>query len=118
MRTITCSLPDSLYAALQKRMDAEGETSDHIVTMALSTCLEMPLHTLFQVSTSAALVEGIHQGAVRVSRLLRYGDFGLGTFVRIQCCLPLDLETLVQREWSSSITEGHRQLSRNPTDRT
>jgi acetolactate decarboxylase len=80
MRTITCSLPDSLYAALQKRIDADGETSDHIVAMALSRCLETPLHTLFQVSTSAALVEGIHQGAVRVSRLLRYGDFGLGTF--------------------------------------
>ena len=36
--------------------------------------------TLFQVSTSAALVEGIYQGAVRVSRLLQHGDFGLGTF--------------------------------------
>ncbi len=80
MKTITCTIPDSLYAALQTRMDADGETSDHIIATALSKCLGAPLHTLFQVSTSAALVEGIHQGAVRVSRLLRYGDFGLGTF--------------------------------------
>jgi len=36
---------------------------------------------LFQVSTSAALVEGLYQGAVRVSRLLRHGNFGLGTFI-------------------------------------
>jgi acetolactate decarboxylase len=48
--------------------------------MALSQCLQHPLHTLFQVSTSAALVEGLYQGAVRVSRLLKHGDFGLGTF--------------------------------------
>ena len=37
--------------------------------------------TTRQVSTSAALVEGIYQGAVRVSRLLQHGDFGLGTFI-------------------------------------
>jgi acetolactate decarboxylase len=80
MKTISCSLPDSLEAALQQRMDADKETRDHIVARALSEYLTTPLHTLFQVSTSAALVEGIYQGAVRVSRLLQHGDFGLGTF--------------------------------------
>jgi acetolactate decarboxylase len=81
MKTISCSLPDSLAAALQERMDADKETRDHIVARALSEYLATPLHTLFQVSTSAALVEGIYQGAVRVSRLLQHGDFGLGTFI-------------------------------------
>jgi acetolactate decarboxylase len=81
MRPITCQIPDSLYAALQRRMDADNETCDHIVAEALSQSLDAPIHTLFQVSTSAALVEGIYQGAVRVSRLLEHGDFGLGTFV-------------------------------------
>lgn len=80
MKTISCSLPDSLNAALEQRMDADKETRDHIVARALSEYLATPLHTLFQVSTSAALVEGIYQGAVRVSRLLQHGDFGLGTF--------------------------------------
>ena len=80
MKTISCSLPDSLAAALQQRMDSDQETRDHIVARALSDYLATPLHTLFQVSTSAALVEGIYQGAVRVSRLLEHGDFGLGTF--------------------------------------
>jgi acetolactate decarboxylase len=61
-------------------MDAENETCDHIVAEALSQSLDTPIHTLFQVSTSAALVEGVYQGAVRVSRLLGHGDFGLGTF--------------------------------------
>jgi acetolactate decarboxylase len=81
MRQIACQIPDSLFAALQRRMNAENETCDHIVAEALSQSLDTTIHTLFQVSTSAALVEGIYQGAVRVSRLLENGDFGLGTFV-------------------------------------
>jgi acetolactate decarboxylase len=81
MRPITCQIPDSLYAALRRRMNADNETCDHIVAEALSQSLDTPIHTLFQVSTSAALVEGIYQGAVRISRLLEHGDFGLGTFV-------------------------------------
>ena len=81
MKTITCNLPDSLYQCLIERMRADQSSCDHVVSMALSQCLGRPLHTLFQVSTSAALVEGLYQGAVRVSRLLRHGDFGLGTFI-------------------------------------
>jgi acetolactate decarboxylase len=70
-------------------MNADNETCDHIVAEALSQSLDTPIHTLFQVSTSAALVEGVYQGAVRVSRLLEHGDFGLGTF------LDLDGEMVV-----------------------
>ena len=81
MKTITCNLPDSLYDALVERMETEKASCDHVVSMALSQCLGRPIHTLFQVSTSAALVEGLYQGAVRVSQLLRHGDFGLGTFI-------------------------------------
>jgi acetolactate decarboxylase len=40
----------------------------------------MPVHTLFQVSTSGALVQGIYERAVSSNLLLNYGDFGLGTF--------------------------------------
>jgi acetolactate decarboxylase len=64
-----------------ERMQTDKTSCDHVVATALSQCLGKPLHTLFQVSTSAALVEGLYQGAVRVSRLLRHGDFGLGTFI-------------------------------------
>ena len=81
MKTIACNLPDSLYDALVDRMRTDKASCDHVVSMALSQCLGRPIHTLFQVSTSAALVEGLYQGAVRVSRLLRHGDFGLGTFI-------------------------------------
>jgi acetolactate decarboxylase len=41
---------------------------------------EQVQHTLYQVSTAAALVQGIYAGAVRVSTLRQHGDLGLGTF--------------------------------------
>lgn len=81
MKSITCNLPDSIHKALQERIAFDNESCDHLLAMALSQYLGKPIHTLFQVSTSAALVEGLYQGAVQVSRLLRHGDFGLGTFI-------------------------------------
>jgi acetolactate decarboxylase len=41
---------------------------------------EQVQHTLYQVSTATALVEGIYEGAVQVSTLRKHGDLGLGTF--------------------------------------
>lgn len=38
-------------------------------------------HTLYQVSTATALVEGIYQGAVQIGTLRQHGNLGLGTFV-------------------------------------
>ena len=81
MRRIEFNLPDSLYEALMERVKTDKTSCDHIMSMALSQCLGKPIHTLFQVSTSAALVDGLYQGAVKVARLLSHGDFGLGTFI-------------------------------------
>src|ERR1700728_453506 len=81
MKRIECNLPDSLYDALRERILADKTSCDYVVSTVLSQCLSKPLHTLFQVSASTALVEGLYEGAVRVSRLLRHGDFGLGTFI-------------------------------------
>jgi len=41
------------------------------------------MHTLFQVSTSRALVQGVYQQAVSAATLLCHGDFGLGTFDKL-----------------------------------
>ena len=81
MKSMTCNLPDSLYKSLQKCVQTEKASKDHVISMALAQYFSKPLHTLFQVSTSAALVEGLYEGAVRVSRLLQHGDFGIGTFI-------------------------------------
>jgi acetolactate decarboxylase len=81
VRTLECSLPDSIYEALHRRASAEGASTDHLIASALAENLGVSLHTLFQVSTSSALVSGLYQGAVRVSQLIERGDFGLGTFI-------------------------------------
>ena len=51
-----------------------------VVDRALATAFDLERHSLFQVSTSNALVQGVFQGAVTVQDLKRNGDFGLGTF--------------------------------------
>lgn len=38
------------------------------------------IHTLFQISTSGALVAGVYQAAASTEVVLRHVDFGLGTF--------------------------------------
>jgi len=80
MPNLNCEIPQSLWNALEERSKKTGESFAQIATSALGRALEIPLHTLFQVSTSGALVQGIYERAVSSSFLLNYGDFGLGTF--------------------------------------
>ena len=80
MPKLNCEISDFLQVALSERAKATGETVDRIVSNALTRALEMPVHTLFQISTSGALVEGVYEKAVSSNLLLNYGDFGIGTF--------------------------------------
>ena len=79
MVVLNCNIPASLLGALTRAADG-GESVSHIVTAALSQYLNAPIHTLFQVSTSGALVAGLYSGAVSSGLILEHGDFGLGTF--------------------------------------
>jgi acetolactate decarboxylase len=69
-----------LWQALVDHAQQTQEPLAHIVSKALADYLEVSHHTVYQVSTSTALVEGIYQGAVRVGTLREHGDLGLGTF--------------------------------------
>jgi len=80
MPQLRCEISQSLMNALQTRARTTGEPVDHVVMRAIADHLEVPHATLFQVSTSGALVEGISQGVVTVGELKRHGDLGLGTF--------------------------------------
>lgn len=71
---------ESLFQAMQKRCLESGETMDHLVQDALAKSLGVEHHTLYQVSTSAALVQGVYQGCVTVGTIKTHGDFGLGTY--------------------------------------
>jgi acetolactate decarboxylase len=70
----------SLQSALETLSRETGVPISQLVADTLSHGLGIPLHTLFQVSTSGALVEGVYQSAVSSNLLLHYGDFGIGTF--------------------------------------
>jgi acetolactate decarboxylase len=80
MAHLNCRLPESLWRALNARARRDGEPLSHLVARALAEFLDLNHATIFQVSTSSALVEGIYQGAVRVGKLREHGNLGLGTF--------------------------------------
>jgi len=80
MGELNAKISPGLWQALIDYSRQTGEPLGHIVSQALAEYLQLRRHTLFQVSTSTALVEGIYQGAVRVATLREHGDLGLGTF--------------------------------------
>ena len=80
MATVTCDIPGSYLAELTRRVGINGGSISSLVSEALAGYLDAPIHTLFQVSTSGSLVEGVCAQAVTCAKLLEHGDFGLGTF--------------------------------------
>ncbi len=70
----------TVLAALHHQASSSGAPVDHLVERALAEFLGVEHHTLYQVSTAGALVEGVYQGAVSVGVVREHGDFGLGTF--------------------------------------
>ena len=70
----------SLLDALTTRCNETSESVRHFVSRVLSDALGLDHSTLFQVSTTGALVQGVYKGAVTVGELRKHGDFGLGTF--------------------------------------
>jgi acetolactate decarboxylase len=83
MPKITADIPTSLNSILNDEIARTKTDRSSIVTTALAQYLKTPVHTLFQVSTSGALVAGVYSGAVSVQSLLEHGDFGLGTFANL-----------------------------------
>jgi acetolactate decarboxylase len=83
MAELTVSIPASLESALDAEIRRAGGTASSVVTKALAQHLDISVHTLFQVSTSGALVAGVYDREVNVKSILDHGDFGLGTFANL-----------------------------------
>lgn len=79
-RRLTVDISESVWKALQERQRHSGAQLSTIVDSALCAVFDLDQHTLFQVSTSNALVQGVFAGAITVGELRRHGDMGLGTF--------------------------------------
>src|SRR5713226_10029133 len=80
MPQLDTTISPGLWRALVDHAQRAHEPLAHVVSKALAEYLQVAHHTLYQVSTSTALVEGIYQGAVRIGTLREHGDLGLGTF--------------------------------------
>jgi acetolactate decarboxylase len=83
MPQLNTTISPGLWRALLDYAERTHEPLAHIVGKALAEYLQVSHHTLYQVSTAIALVEGIYQGAVRVGTLREPGDLGLGTFEQL-----------------------------------
>src|SRR5712664_2561988 len=83
MANLETTIPASLKSALDAEVTRIKGTASSVVTAALSQYLGVPVHTLFQVSISGALVAGVYDREVSVKSILKHGDFGLGTFANL-----------------------------------
>ena len=80
-----------------------------IAAMAMWTCTP-DLHkttpaadTLWQTGTLQALLDGEYDGRITVAELQRYGDFGVGTFDRIDGEMVVLNDTVWQCRWDGSV---------------
>lgn len=80
MPTITLEIPASLAEKLARATAEDKPDASSILSAALAQYFDVELRSLFQISTSNALIAGVSSGAVRVESLLAQGDFGLGNF--------------------------------------
>lgn len=79
-RRVEIELSESVWTELKRRSAETGTSLSRLVDEALCETLGLERHTLFQVSTSNALAQGVFSGAVTVGELKIRGDFGVGTF--------------------------------------
>lgn len=78
--SLKLNLSRDLKEALTHYCEQSGDTPERAALRALADFLDLEHHTVYQVSTSGALVEGVLQGVVPLREVLKHGDFGLGTF--------------------------------------
>jgi acetolactate decarboxylase len=83
MPLVSANIPESLKSVMDAPTARLRTNESAVITAALSKYLGIPVHTLFQVSTSGALVAGVYDREVSVKSILEHGDFGLGTFANL-----------------------------------
>jgi acetolactate decarboxylase len=106
MTQLLTDIPASLKAALEEDALRSGRNDSSVVTAALAQYLNRPIHTVFQVSTSGALVAGVYEREVSVGAILEHGDFGLGTFANLDGEMVVLDGRVFQIEGSGRVTEA------------
>lgn len=106
MAQLAIDLPASLKAALDHEAARGGRTVSSVVTELLAHYFQRPIHTVFQVSTSGALVAGVFDREVSVQTVLEHGDFGLGTFANLDGEMVIIDGHVYQVQGSGRVTEA------------
>ena len=76
-------LPAGHWRELQAHCAQTGESASAVIRKALGDYLDLEHHTLWQLSTSSAVVKGVFGEALQVKDLADHGDFGIGTFEQL-----------------------------------
>jgi acetolactate decarboxylase len=105
---LSADIPASLKAALEQETARSGRSTSSVVTTALAQYLERPIHTVFQVSTSGALVAGVYDREVDVQAVLEHGNFGLGTFANLDGEMVVVDGRVYQIQGSGRVKEATR----------
>ena len=80
MTSMTITLSPSLNELVRQAAARRGTSPDCLIASILSRELGSATHRLYQISTAGSMVEGVYDGAIWASELLKHGDFGIGTF--------------------------------------
>jgi acetolactate decarboxylase len=105
---LSADIPASLKGALEEETSRSGRSMSAVVTAALSQYLQRPIHTVFQVSTSGALVAGVYDREVTVHAILEHGNFGLGTFAGLDGEMVILDGHVYQIQGSGRVTQAAR----------
>ncbi|MPT23155.1 MAG: acetolactate decarboxylase [Starkeya sp.] len=106
MERTTIHLPISLQRRLDDEAARRNISRDRLILSILSDHVELNVHTVFQVSTSGALVAGVYDKEVTVATLLEHGDFGLGTFADLDGEMVVLDGRVYQAHGSGKVTEA------------
>ncbi len=106
MTIITVDIPVSLKEALDEEAKRKNISRDGLISSILADHVQLNVHTVFQVSTSGALVAGVYDQEVTVGALLEHGDFGLGTFAGLDGEMVVLDGQVYQAHGSGQVTEA------------
>lgn len=80
MARVELDIPASVKQALNAEAARTNRSQEAVILAALADYLDLSVHTVFQISTTGALVAGVEDREISVATLLEHGNFGLGTF--------------------------------------
>jgi len=105
MPKLACAITPRLWHKLDTQAKASREPIPDIVSRALSRYFDTADYTVYQISTSTALVEGVYEGAAPIASLRDYGDLGLGTFEELDGEMVILDRKFYQVRCDSSVRE-------------